>query len=104
MLDLAPERAISWVIATPGHDASLLGRVNAFFSADRTEGLIAAVLDRYYGAGDAFDYLLSRNFMEHVQTRLPKYVEWFQQACYIPGPPSMELRAPSWQRFDAVTP
>jgi len=80
VLDLAPERAISWVIATPGHDASLLGRVNAFFSAARTEGLIAAVLDRYYGAGDAFDYLLSRNFMEHVQTRLPKYVEWFQQA------------------------
>ena len=66
VLDLAPERAISWVIATPGHDASLLGRVNAFFSAARTEGLIAAVLDRYYGAGDAFDYLLSRNFMEHV--------------------------------------
>jgi hypothetical protein len=31
-------------------------------------------------------------------------IEWYQQACYIPGPPSMELRAPSWQRFDAVTP
>jgi len=79
-LDLAPERAISWVVATPGHDASLLGRVNAFFSAARTEGLIAAVLDRYYGARDEFDYLLSRNFMEHVQTRLPKYVDWFRQA------------------------
>ncbi len=50
-LDLAPERAISWVVATPGHDSSLLGRVNAFFSAARTEGLIAALLDRYYGTG-----------------------------------------------------
>ena len=38
------------------------------------------MLDRYYGADDRFDYLLSRNFMEHVQSRLPRYVGWFQQA------------------------
>jgi membrane-bound lytic murein transglycosylase F len=79
-LDLAPERAISWVIATPGNDVSLLGRANAFFSAARAEGLIADLLDRYYGVGDRFDYLLSRNFMQHVQTRLPHYLPWFQEA------------------------
>lgn len=31
-------------------------------------------------------------------------IEWFQQVCYVPGPPSLELRAASWRRFDAVTP
>lgn len=31
-------------------------------------------------------------------------VEWYQQVCYVPGPPSMELRGASWRRFDAVTP
>ena len=31
-------------------------------------------------------------------------VEWYQQVCYVPGPPSMELRGASWRRFDAVSP
>jgi membrane-bound lytic murein transglycosylase F len=79
-LDLSPERAVSWVIGTPGHDLSLLGRVNAFFTSARAEGLIGAVLERYYDPEHRFDYLLSRNFMEHVGTRLPRYVQWFQQA------------------------
>jgi membrane-bound lytic murein transglycosylase F len=79
-LDLSPERAVSWVVGTPGHDLSLLGRVNAFFTSARSGGLIAAVLKRYYDPDRGFDYLLSRNFMEHVGTRLPRYVQWFQEA------------------------
>ena len=31
-------------------------------------------------------------------------VEWYQQVCYVPGPPPMELRGASWRRFDAVSP
>jgi membrane-bound lytic murein transglycosylase F len=79
-LDLSPERAISWVVDTEGFDASLLDRVNAFFVMARSEGLITAVLDRYYGEDDRFDYLLSRNFMEHLGSRLPAYLDWFQEA------------------------
>ncbi|HEX7375075.1 MAG TPA: membrane-bound lytic murein transglycosylase MltF [Steroidobacteraceae bacterium] len=79
-LDLSPERAISWVVNTGGFDASLLDRVNAFFVMARAEGLITAVLDRYYGEDDRFDYLLSRNFMEHLGSRLPAYLGWFQEA------------------------
>jgi membrane-bound lytic murein transglycosylase F len=79
-LDLSPERAISWVVNNAGHDASLLGRVNAFFVMARSEGLITAVLDRYYGEDDRFDYLLSRSFMEHLGSRLPTYLGWFQEA------------------------
>jgi membrane-bound lytic murein transglycosylase F len=29
------------------------------------------------------DYLFSRNFLGHVQTRLPKYVDWFQEAATL---------------------
>ena len=79
-LDLSPERAISWVVNTGGQDASLLDRVNAFFVMARAEGIITAVLDRYYGEDDRFDYLLSRNFMEHLGSRLPVYLGWFQEA------------------------
>jgi membrane-bound lytic murein transglycosylase F len=38
------------------------------------------LLDRYYGNRDSFDYLQSRNFMEHVESRLPLYLLWFKNA------------------------
>jgi membrane-bound lytic murein transglycosylase F len=79
-LDLSPERALAWVVSTVGNDSSLLDRVNAFFVLARDEGLIASMIDRYYGQDDRFDYLLSRNFMEHLDERLPEYVGWFQEA------------------------
>ena len=31
-------------------------------------------------------------------------IEWYQQVCYVPGPPEMTLRGASWRRFDAVSP
>jgi membrane-bound lytic murein transglycosylase F len=79
-LDLSPERAIAWVVSTAAHDGSLLDRVNAFFTGARAEGVIEQLLDRYYGEREEFDYLFSRNFLQHVQTRLPRYVDWFQEA------------------------
>jgi membrane-bound lytic murein transglycosylase F len=79
-LDLSPERALAWVVSTVGFDTSLLARVNAFFVYAREEGLVASMIDRYYGQDDRFDYLLSRNFMEHLESRLPEYLGWFQEA------------------------
>jgi membrane-bound lytic murein transglycosylase F len=84
-LDLSPERALAWVVSTSGYDSSLLDRVNAFFVLARREGMIAALLDRYYGEDDRFDYLLSRSFMEHVGSRLPRYIDSFQEAADAHG-------------------
>jgi membrane-bound lytic murein transglycosylase F len=84
-LDLSPERALTWVVSTAGDDDSLLHRVNAFFVLARREGVIAALLDRYYGKDDRFDYLFSRNFMEHLETRLPEYQSWFEEAAAAHG-------------------
>jgi membrane-bound lytic murein transglycosylase F len=79
-LGLSPERAASWVVSTAGHDRTLLNRVNAFFAGAHAEGVIAQLLERYYGDHVRFDYLLSRNFLQHVETRLPRYLAWFQEA------------------------
>jgi membrane-bound lytic murein transglycosylase F len=79
-LDLSPERAIAWVVNVAAHDRSLLNRVSAFFVGVRGDGTVARLLERYYGDRDEIDYLFSRNFLEHVQTRLPRYVDWFQEA------------------------
>jgi membrane-bound lytic murein transglycosylase F len=79
-LDLSPERAIAWVVSVPARDRSLLNRVSAYFVGVRGDGTVARLLDRYYGAREELDYLFSRNFLEHAQTRLPQYVHWFQEA------------------------
>jgi membrane-bound lytic murein transglycosylase F len=84
-LDLSPERALAWVVSTAGHDDSLLNRVNSYFVLARREGVIAALLERYYGEDDRFDYLLSRRFMEHLNSRLPRYLAWFQEAATTHG-------------------
>jgi len=79
-LDLSPERAVAWVVNVEGHDRSLLDRVEAFFVGVRSDGTVAQLLERYYGAQESFDYLFSRNFLEHVQSRLPRYLDWFREA------------------------
>jgi len=82
-LDLSPERAVAWVVSVAAHDRSLLRRVSAYFVGVRGDGTVARLLERYYGDREEIDYLFSRNFLEHVQTRLPKYVDWFQEAATL---------------------
>jgi membrane-bound lytic murein transglycosylase F len=84
-LDLSPERAVAWVVSTAAHDRSLLGRVDAFFLGARADGTVARLLERYYGSQESFDYLFSRNFLQHVQTRLPRYLDWFREASSYHG-------------------
>ena len=83
--DMLPERASAWAVSTAGHDPSLLARVNAFFTLSRAEGYIALMLDRYFGERESFDFLFSRNFMEHVGSRLPLYEPWFRDAALAHG-------------------
>lgn len=93
-LDLSPERALTWVVSTNGQDSSLLDRVNAYFVHARHEGVITRLLERYYGQDDRFDYLFSRNFMEHLGSRLPTYQAWFEEAA--------EQHAVDWRLLAAM--
>jgi len=59
---------------------SLLSRADDFLiEIDRT-GLLAQVKDRYYGHTDKFDYVGTRNFIRHYESRLPRYRAMFEQA------------------------
>jgi membrane-bound lytic murein transglycosylase F len=73
--DLTQGKSLAWVVDT--RDASLLKRVTAFYSSLQAEGRLAAILDTYYGDTDRFDYIQSRVFLEHVETRLPRFRQWF---------------------------
>jgi membrane-bound lytic murein transglycosylase F len=76
--DLTGGKPLAWAVDT--RDASLVKRVTAFFSSLKAEGRLATILSAYYGDTDRFDYIQSRVFMDHIESRLPQYRHWFREA------------------------
>ena len=48
-----------------------------YFAELEATGELKRILDRYYFASSEFDYVGSRAFMRHVNTRLPRYRDYF---------------------------
>ena len=78
-LDLDVNDSLAWAFRKDD-GASLLERAdNYLIKADR-KGLVAQVHDRYYGHTKDFDYVGTRAFIRHYESRLPRYREWFEDA------------------------
>ena len=78
-LDLDVNDSIAWAFRK-GDGASLLQRADEYLiNADRA-GLVAQVHDRYYGHTKDFDYVGTRAFIRHFESRLPRYRQWFEDA------------------------
>ena len=78
-LDLNIDDPIAWAFPAGTAD-SLLARADEFLiSADRS-GMLARVHDRYYGHTKKFDYVGTRNFIRHYESRLPRYRAMFEEA------------------------
>ena len=78
-LDLEIGEPIAWAFPKGSGD-SLLARADRFLiNADR-EGYLARVHERYYGHTKQFDYVGTRNFIRHFETRLPRYRQMFEEA------------------------
>jgi membrane-bound lytic murein transglycosylase F len=73
--DLPNVERLAW--ALPRGDAALAARVESFFAELRPE--LAQILDRYYGDTERLDYVGARNFIRHVQERLPKFRGYFHE-------------------------
>jgi membrane-bound lytic murein transglycosylase F len=78
-LDLEVDDALAWAFPKVSGD-SLLGRADDFLIGYEREGLLAQVKDRYYGHTDKFDYVGTRNFIRHYESRLPRYRAMFEEA------------------------
>ncbi len=78
-LDLQLDDPIAWAFPK-GEGDSLLARADDFLIRARRVGLLARVHDRYYGHTDKFDYVGTRSFIRHYESRLPRYRELFEQA------------------------
>ncbi len=75
---LGPTDQIAW--ALPKGDEALRESIAAYFAEIEATGELKQILDRYYFASSEFDYVGSRAFMRHVNTRLPRYRDFFLEA------------------------
>ena len=78
-LDLRLGDPLAWAFPREsGH--TLLEKADEFLIEYEREGLLAQVKDRYYGYTEKFDYVGTRNFIRHYESRLPRYRQMFEEA------------------------
>jgi membrane-bound lytic murein transglycosylase F len=78
-LDLEIDDPLAWAFPKDGGD-TLLARADDFLIGADRSGTLAQIKDRYYGYTDEFDYVGTRNFIRHYDSRLPRYRETFEEA------------------------
>ncbi len=78
-LDLQVDDPIAWAFPK-GKGDSLLAIADEFLIRADREGTLAQVHDRYFGHTRKYDYVGTRNFIRHYESRLPRYRAAFEQA------------------------
>ncbi|MFQ6006927.1 MAG: membrane-bound lytic murein transglycosylase MltF, partial [Woeseia sp.] len=106
-LDLEIAGPIAWAYRK-GEGDSLLARADEYLISTERSGLLAQVHDRYYGHTRKFDYVGTRSFIRHFDSRLPRYRPWFEEAGRLNGVDWRLLAAIGYQeshwRSHAVSP
>ena len=105
--DLHIDDPIAWAFPRGSGD-SLLARADEFIIGADQSGLLARVQDRYYGHTKKYDYVGTRNFIRHYESRLPRYRAMFEAAGAEHGVDWRLLAAIGYQeshwRANAVSP
>ncbi len=78
-LDLEIGDPLAWAFPKYSGD-SLLKRADDYIIASDRSGTLARVQNRYYGHTQQFDYVGTRNFIRHYESRLPRYRDMFEEA------------------------
>ncbi len=76
--DVSEPRSVAWAFRI-GMDRSLVEAADRYFAEIKGSGRLANLMDRYYGHTDRFDYVGTRTFLRHIETRLPRYRGWFEE-------------------------
>ncbi|MCZ6826625.1 MAG: membrane-bound lytic murein transglycosylase MltF [Gammaproteobacteria bacterium] len=74
---------LAWAI--PKNAPALHDAVQEFFAGLRESGDLNRILQKYYGNIGNFDYVGTRAFLRHIETRLPQFRTSFQQSAAIVG-------------------
>jgi membrane-bound lytic murein transglycosylase F len=78
-LDLEVADPIAWAFRK-GEGDSLLARADDYLIGAKRTGFVAQVNDRYFGHTAKFDYVGTRAFIRHFESRLPRYRDLFETA------------------------
>jgi membrane-bound lytic murein transglycosylase F len=78
-LDLQIADPIAWAFKKDEGDSLLVRADEYIIKADR-DGFVAQVADRYFGHTEKFDYVGTRAFIRHFESRLPRYRQMFEEA------------------------
>ncbi|MBN1237472.1 MAG: membrane-bound lytic murein transglycosylase MltF [Gammaproteobacteria bacterium] len=100
-------QALAW--ALPKGADRLREQVAAYFAEVQATGELDRMIERYYFAATRdFDYVGSRAFLRHIETRLPRYRRYFEEAELQTGIDWRLLAAIGYQEShwnpDAVSP
>ncbi len=69
---------IAWAVNKHGDD-SVLASLVEFFGQVHHDGTILTLDDKYYGHVEKFNYVDTRLFIKAVETKLPKYQNYFEK-------------------------
>ena len=85
VLDLGDPEPVAWALTRRRGDASLREVVSAHFATLDAEAELAAIFQRYLEPVQDFDYVGTRAFVRHFDTRLPRYRDYFIEAAAETG-------------------
>jgi len=72
-------KPLAWALPR-SEDTSLYNEVEKFFQDIRADGTLAQLIDRNYGHVQDFDYVETRRYLAHIESRLPAYQSMFRKA------------------------
>jgi membrane-bound lytic murein transglycosylase F len=75
---LGEPQSIGWAVKTG--EKALLRRINEFFNRIRDIGTFEELYQRYYAYVERFDHLDIKNFIQRVETHLPRYESTIKEA------------------------
>ncbi len=77
--DVSDPQPVAWAFGLHD-DRSLVTAAERYFEELRASGRLDEIMDRYLGHTERFDYVGTRTFLRHIDTRLPRYRAWFEEA------------------------
>jgi membrane-bound lytic murein transglycosylase F len=78
-----PGMELAWLVTEA--DAELRAKLNAFIEKAKRSGLLARLVDRYFGHGQDMQRIDAAVFQERIRTLLPEYRRLFQEAQVASG-------------------
>ncbi len=95
--DLGEDEQVAWALSQQPGDDSLRERVHGYFAKIEAEGALADIFRRYLEPAQDYDYVSTRAFVNHFDSRLPQFRDYFVEAAQATGQDWQLLAAVGYQ-------